>query len=274
MRHTIKRMRVSNRNRNKNHRTRYRNHSKRKRILRGGILKKGLLNVTQSDDKKELRWFEYDGDINTQTNSFDGAGTLKTYYFNKEDEKNKKGELVNTYAGGFKSGKPHGDGIKTSKSNIIIGTWVNGLIQGEGKQMLNPDFKRPGIVNYNIVGIWKDNLLISGTKTIDFVDGMRSVYVGPLNPNTTYHGVGKCSWYDADKTVVKHYDGNWDNGIMNGQGIMTTYKKDGDIDTVQEGIWFNNTFSPLQTATSKIVTTPQQNPFKLFPPPKSKLLPR
>jgi hypothetical protein len=259
MRYTIKskRRRVSSKRisgRNKTHKTRRHNHHKRKRNLRGGVNKEGIINNCLIDKSK--CYYEYDGELNT-SGKFHGKGKLDTYYANAADE---KGEWIDTYKGTFENGIEHGEGISTRTNRIFIGTWDHGKRQGPGILMLNPAFLHRGIENYKIDGIWKDDRLISGKYTKNFLDGTRADYDGEINNDKEYHGVGKCSWYDVDNILVKAYDGTWRNHKMNGQGKMTTYNKDGTIKTTQEGIWANDTLLPP----------------KLAPPPNSKLprLPR
>ena len=94
MRYTIKskRRRVSNKRisgRNKTHKTRRHNHHKRKRILRGGVKKEGIIN--NCVEGKNC-YYEYDGKLN-HFGKFHGTGTLHTYYATAD---NKKGEWIDT----------------------------------------------------------------------------------------------------------------------------------------------------------------------------------
>jgi len=268
-----KRRRVSNKRisgRNKTHKTRRHNHHKRKRILRGGVKKEGIIKNCLID--KSNCYYEYDGDLNT-SGKFHGNGTLHTYYATAD---NNKGEWIDTYEGSFNNGSEHGEGISTRPTRIFIGTWVNGKREGKGTIMLNTEVPHPGIDNYRIDGIWENDLLISGKYTKNFSDGTRAVYVGDINNDKEYHGFGKCSWYDVKDILVKSYDGKWRNHKMNGPGKMTTYNKDGTISNIQEGIWDKDEFSQLQTATSIMPTKPRQSSHipSLAPPPRSSNLSR
>lgn len=271
MRYTIKRRRVSNRRvsgkrasiRNKKPSRRHNQH-KIKRILRGGEHKEGI--IKQCIEGKHDCYFIYNGDLDGKT-KFHGEGELDVYYATD----GKKGKLIDNYKGNFLNGKEHGAGTSTTQDRIFIGAWVKGKRHGPGIQMHNPKSKRHDIVNYKIDGIWEDDKLISGKYTINFHDETRTTYDGEINgDNKTYHGNGKCSWYDSDGRLVKTYDGNWDNGKMHGRGKMTTYQAD-DTETTQEGIWANNVFSPLQTATTSKMVPLQSSPPLLRPPPTSKI---
>lgn len=262
MRYTIKRKRVSSRN--KKHQTRLHNRHKRKRILRGGAKIEGI--IKNCIDGKNC-YFIYDGGLNS-SNKIHGFGKLHTYRATADD---KKGEWIDTYEGSFENGVEHGEGMSKRTNRIFIGTWVNGKRQGPGKLMLNPAFRHRGIDNYSIEGNWEDDNLISGIYTKNFDDGTMTIYDGEINNDKEYHGVGKCSWYDADHTLVQEYDGTWRKHEMHGQGKMTTYQ-DGTIDKIVEGIWDSDVFSPLQTATSKTnITIPSQTIIPLLSPPPRNL---
>ena len=165
----------------------------------------------------------YKGSYNIKGN-FNGYGTI--YEINKKEKTNRKiegffldGILDNEgriftsnseyYGGKFKKNELNGEGKFVKNEIEYIGTFLNGLQNGKGKEIYNDNSTFEGMfLNGNKINgkfIWKDGNLYKG----DIL-------------NDLFHGFGIYEW---DKN--KKYEGQWKYGKMNGKGKI--YYSDGSI---------------------------------------------
>lgn len=145
------------------------------------------------------------------------------YYYEgylKEGEPYKKGRLLTknleVYEGDFKSNRMNLTGVYSDTEGLTIkGTFVNGLIEGEGEEKWanGNSFKgnyTQGAKNGFGVLIWENENKAKEEK-----------YEGEFKDNV-FHGKGKYQWGNK-----KQYVGDWLNGMMDGEGVFTW--KDGRV---------------------------------------------
>lgn len=133
-----------------------------------------------------------------------------------------KGELMigeNKYVGEYLNGQPHGYGTLyffNDKYNrkSYEGAWINGKRAGQGTMIWNDGEK--------YVGGWEDGLR-NGYGTDYYADGR--IYEGNFLRDKK-HGKGKMTFSSNDSSSRRYYDGDWVNGIRQGNGVM--YWNDGE----------------------------------------------
>jgi len=131
-------------------------------------------DITTPDNKGKFKITrDFTGEFGNVPGQRHGKGFSKVY---------KDGNLILTYFGEFKEGKPNGQGTETySDGAKYVGEWKDGNRNGQG--------------------------------TDTYSDGAK--YVGEFKDDKK-HGQGTYTWPNGDK-----YVGEWKEGKLNGQGTLT-----------------------------------------------------
>lgn len=132
-----------------------------------------------------------------------------------------RGEIMTKlgrYVGEYKDGLPHGRGILYYSSQYGIksydGTWINGVMDGEGTLILNTGDK--------YVGKFKDGQA-NGYGILYYANG--KLYEGDWQ-NNELHGKGKLTYAANDELGRKYYEGEFFSDAIQGTGKMVW--NDGD----------------------------------------------
>jgi len=168
------------------------------------------------------------------------------------------------YDGGWKNGKPHGQGTLTwADGDKYVGEFKNGKKNGQGTYTLAN--------GEEYVGEWKNNKC-SGQGVYTFVDGCK--YVGKWKNNGA-NGQGTTTWTSGAKHVGKYrdgkmdgkgtysfangsvYKGNFVDGDQSGRGTLTN--KDGEV--LFDGIWKND---ERWTGKGKLETVDDDGTVRIF----------
>jgi len=159
-------------------------------------------------------------------------GTFKEDLFDCEKctlhtNRNEGVATQSNYTGGFKSGKYHGFGKEENTTDgmeiTYEGQFNNGKYHGEGKYR-----EDSGMDSFVKIGTFQNNEIIQGTYEFYANSDKQSiVYKGSFKDGRE-HGMGKIEYFGAldgmysdwSENKVKSYEGEWANGLPNGQGTI------------------------------------------------------
>jgi len=136
---------------------------------------------------------------------------------------------------------PHGKGIIVlPDSTCYQGRWLNGERSGKC------NFYRDGTGNTIESGLFEKDIPVHGTCKFKLSG---NVYTGPLNNQGQMHGekgnlkrVTSASPSVEGEKIISVYEGRFENGLENGQGVLTCADGNGKISLMSKGTVFKGTF--------------------------------